>query len=250
MKVYHILNGDSLKAQFPTEQIEGEVIVMKECLVDGPVHGNNLADFLETRAEFIQSAYGDAEDTYKSQVIPQITKINSIEEGEVNLWFEDDLFCQVNLWFVCSLLYSNEHIRVNLVRPHSSLQYGFGGLAANGLIDAFKQKVSLSKINVNQLTVLWFTYQKNHVERLLKLSVQLGSDFPFIKDAIIAQIEREPMDTKKGRPEQTILDIMEEKSTKDFTVVFQEFCKREPIYGFGDLQFKRIFDSTISSLSE
>jgi hypothetical protein len=30
-----------------------------------------------------------------------------------------------------------------------------------------------------------------------------------------------------------------------FGTVFQEFCKRESIYGFGDLQVKRIFDEVV-----
>lgn len=248
MKIVNILNGDALKDQFPVDQIEGEVIVMKECLVDGPTSGKTLEELFKNRAKFIQEAYGDAEAKYENQVIPEISKITDIEEGEVNLWFEDDLFCQVNLWFVCSLLYSKTNITVNLVRPNGSLQYGFGGMSSEDLIEAFNQRTRLTQVNVNQFVWLWFTYQKNHVERLLKLSVQVGEEFPFIKAAIVAQIEREPMDGKLGRPQQTILDIIEEKSTSNFENVFQEFCKREPIYGFGDLQFKRIFEPIINSI--
>ncbi len=37
-KQYHILNGDSLKEQFP-ENIQGDIIVARECLVDGNVKG-------------------------------------------------------------------------------------------------------------------------------------------------------------------------------------------------------------------
>lgn len=249
MKTYNILNGDALKDQFPVDQIKGEIIIMKECLVDGPINGNSLNEFLENRANFIQEVYGDSASKYRDEVIPEISKITSIEEGEVNLWFEDDLFCQVNLWFICSLIYTKENITVNLVRPKGSLQYGFGGLSQAELIEVYNHRTRLTQINVNQLTWVWFTYQKNHVERLLKLSVQIGEEFPFIKEAIIAQIERESIDGEKGRPQQKILDIIQEKSTQDFRIVFQEFCRKEPIYGFGDLQFKRIFDSVIEELS-
>ncbi len=250
MKTYHILNGDALKNRFPVSHVYGEVIIMRECLVDGPSSGNNLEDFFKNRANFIKETYGDVDNKYTQEVIPEILKINTIGEGEVNLWFEDDLFCQVNLWFICSLIYSKDHIKVNLVRPNKSLQYGFGGLNTEDLVTAYEQKIPLTKVNVNQLVWLWFTFQKNHVERLLKLSVQIGEDFPFIKEAIIAQIERNGSDENPGRPERTILAIIEEKNTIDFGIVFQEFCKREPIYGFGDLQFKSIFDSTVKSILE
>lgn len=38
MTHFHILNGDALKSQFP-EQILGEKIIARECLVDGSVEG-------------------------------------------------------------------------------------------------------------------------------------------------------------------------------------------------------------------
>ena len=43
MATFHILNGDALKSQFP-ERILGEIIVARECLVDGPVEGHRLTD--------------------------------------------------------------------------------------------------------------------------------------------------------------------------------------------------------------
>ena len=55
-KQYHILNGDSLKDQFP-EIISGEIIIARECLVDGNVKGNNLIEFFKTRAKFISNNY-------------------------------------------------------------------------------------------------------------------------------------------------------------------------------------------------
>ena len=52
---YHVLNGDALSAQFP-EGIEGERIVARECLVDGPVGGKDLDAFFQTRAAFLNEA--------------------------------------------------------------------------------------------------------------------------------------------------------------------------------------------------
>ena len=246
MNTYHILNGDALKDQFPTDLI-GDVIVMKECLVDGPVHGDSLDSFFKIRANFINETFGDTEGKYKNEVIPQISKIANLDGGEINLWFEDDLFCQVNFWFVCSLLYSKK-VQVNLVRPEgSSLQYGFGGLNQKGLISAFKQKRTLTPVNVNQFALLWFNYRKNGIERLLKLSVQIHEEYPFVKEAVNAHVERFSLDGTIGRPEQTILDIIQEKSTTDFGVIFREFCQRVPIYGYGDLQVKRLHEKVLKT---
>ncbi|WP_424962866.1 DUF1835 domain-containing protein [Ekhidna sp.] len=237
---YHILNGDALKDQLPTGQIEGEIIVARECMVDGPVNARSLKELYQLRQKFISETYGL--DDYAKQTIPEISKITGIESGEVNLWFEDDLFCQTNLWFVCSLIYQ-KNVKVYLIRPNTNLEYGFGGLNKVELIKAFNNRKPVTPIQVNQLALLWFAYRNDDIERLLKLGVQTHTDFPFIMRAIEAHFDR----TSGGpnHPEQIIKQIIEERSTTDFGTVFREFVKRAPIYGFGDLQVKRIFDRVI-----
>ena len=57
-KQYHILNGDALKEVFP-KSIPGDLIITRECLVDGNVKGKNRNDFYRNRAEFLSNNYGD-----------------------------------------------------------------------------------------------------------------------------------------------------------------------------------------------
>ncbi|MEO9872262.1 DUF1835 domain-containing protein [Ekhidna sp.] len=246
MKTYHILNGDALKEQFPVDHLPGEIIIARECLVEGPVQAKELEELLKLRAGFIDQTYAHSD--YHKHVSPEFQKIAGLENGDVNLWFEEDLFCQVNLWFVCSLLYL-KNIQVSLVIPKNSLRYGFGGLDKGELIPTFNERRTLTKINVNQFAILWFAYRGNDIERLLKLGVQMHADFPFVMKAIEAHFDRIPSEDKLGQPEQLVLDIMKEKSTRDFGVIFQEFNKRAPIYGYGDSQVKRIFDEIIKNAS-
>lgn len=241
MKEFHILNGDALKAQFPKDRIPGEIFVARECLVEGPVDAKTLDGLIELREQFISDTYGG---NYE-KTADEINAVNSITEGEINLWFEEDLFCQVNLWFICSLLYLKK-VNVYLVIPYDSLKYGFGGLNQDQLVSTFHQRKKLTPVNVNQFALLWFAYRSNHIERLLKLGVQMYTDFPFVMNAISAHFDRLPKDEKPGLPEQIIRDILNEKSTQDFGVVFREFHERAPIFGFGDLQVKRIFDKVIN----
>ena len=134
-KQYHILNGDSLKEQFP-ENIQGEILVARECLVDGYVNGNSLTDFFKVRAEFIRNNYdGYKEQDYFEKTVSEFNKIQNIPDNvDINLWFEDDLFCQVNFWFVINLLIkSNQNNQLFLIRPKSHSQYGFGGLLKSEL---------------------------------------------------------------------------------------------------------------------
>src|SRR5215210_6513928 len=101
--VYNILNGDSLAYTFPDTKIEGDVIVVREGLIDGDLSGDNLHDFWQSRANYM----GLAELEYHNNVVIEFEKImNAPDNSEFNLWFEYDLFCQVNMWFVLSIINS------------------------------------------------------------------------------------------------------------------------------------------------
>lgn len=241
---YHILNGDALKERFPRE-IEGERIIMRECLVDGPVGGRSIEELLKTRAKFLSTEYGGTETEYFSKVAVELKKIVSIPTGSsVYLWFEDDLFCQANLWFVLHLLAS--HSRSNqlyLVRPKIHSQYGFGAYQPDELSNLLSNRIRLTRIE--DLSKLWSYYQNGELSELRELAVQLSTEYPFLLQAVVAHIERIPSKNSFGRPTEVIKQIINELGTSEFGPIFREFSKRESVYGFGDLQVKRIFDDLI-----
>ena len=241
-KQYHILNGDSLKEQFP-ENIQGEIIVARECLVDGNVKGSSLTELFHSRAQFISRNYdGYNEKDYYGKTVPEFQKIQSItDDGDINLWFEDDLFCQVNFWFTISLLSkSHQNNPTFLIRPKMHNQYGFGGLNKSGLISVYENRLLLTELD--KLANLWELYKNDDTEKLLKTAKELDNKYPFILPAVKAHIERIPTEGNLGKPSQSLVQIMKELETEEFGPVFREFSKRESIYGFGDLQVKRLFD--------
>ena len=101
--VYNILNGDSLAYSFPDAKIKGEIIVVREGLIDGKLSGDNLHDFWQSRARYMRIT----ETEYNNSVVKEFEKIiNAPDHSAFNLWFEYDLFCQVNMWFVISIINS------------------------------------------------------------------------------------------------------------------------------------------------
>ena len=76
----------------------------------------------------------------------------------------------------------------------------------------------------------------------------MEKEYPFIKAAVKAHIDRCPDNEKLGKPYQTILQIMGEQKTKQFDIIFKEFNKRLPIYGYGDVQVKRLFDIILNDI--
>lgn len=242
MKQTHLLNGDALKMHFPSD-IEGDQIIIRECLVDGDIQGNDLESFYKTRELFLSSAYGEIDPiNYSDYVVSELNKVQRIPtDTEVNLWFEDDLFCQVNMWFTATLLPKATYPNSYIVRPPTHTPYGFGGLNKAELKTAYANRL---KINPQSLVNLWQHYQKEDYQAL-QIEGRSMHDFPFIATAIQAHLERLPNEENKGRPYNRILAIIKEQNTTEFGKVFQIFNTTEAIYGFGDLQVKRIFDRVI-----
>ncbi|MEM7110418.1 MAG: DUF1835 domain-containing protein [Bacteroidota bacterium] len=242
-KEYHILNGDALKEQFPAE-IKGEVRVFRECLMEGPVNDLALDKFLNSRANFISNTYGGTETEYLTTIQSEFKKINGLPLGQpIHLWFEDDLFCQVNFWFLVHFLVGHGQSNLFLVRPPFHNQYGFGGLSEEGLITIYKNKTPLKHLDM--LKKLWPAYQKAEIKELKKIALELEETYPFLLEAVQAHEERVPKANDPGRPVRSLITIMNELNTKEFGPIFREFCKRESIYGFGDLQVKRMFDQVV-----
>jgi hypothetical protein len=243
-KVYHILNGDALKEQLPPI-ITGERIVARECLVDGDVSGVNLLTLFQSRARFISENYqGYTIEDYYDRSVTEFQKIQHLpEDSEVNLWFEDDLFCQVNFWFVTHLIYGNyKNQRVFLIRPKANCDYNFGAMTHEELVGAFRSKMNIAFYDLKELSKLWKLYQQDDCDEMIEVAEGLYSRFPFLLKAIKAHGDRLPKDGTPGRPTQSLFRIMEELNTSDFAIIFKEFKKREGIYGFGDLQVRRILD--------
>ncbi len=239
-KEFHILNGDALLQEFPKE-ILGEKIVMRECLIEGDLSGESLDVFFRNRARYIQQTYpAYLEEDYVEKTESELKKLLGIpNNSEINLWFEDDLFCQANLWFVLKILKDQEkNYSIHLLRPLDNNPYGFGRIDKAGLINLYQNRRGLN--NLDLLAKLWGHYKKGNDEELIKLAEDLQTIYPFILEAVNAYVESKPKASYLGRPKETLKQLLQEGWGSDFGKLFEEFSKRESIYGYGDMQVKRM----------
>lgn len=171
-KEFHILNGDSLKKQFP-KSLKGEKIIARLCLVDGNVKAKSLEELFEERAKFLSSNYADiTKEDYYIKSVTEIKKIESLpDEPFINLWFEDDLFCQVNFWFLINLIskQKTKH-KAHLVRPKQNCAYSFGSMHQEELINSYNSRVSITDNELKELSKLWTLYQDDNIEEMLQIA--------------------------------------------------------------------------------
>ena len=243
--IYHILNGDALLEKFPEEALEGQRIVFRECLVEGPLNGRTLADFWETRARFIGEAYGETRAGYEARLVAEVEKVLRIPDGaEVNLWFEHDLFCQVNTWFLLALLEERaDHLLINRVMPQDNvgtdLWHGFGPADGERLVAAYWNRVPLPRTDLVLGKSLWEAYRRHDLAGLRALAARETSGFPYLREVVQAHIERYPAAGRQSRPVAVLADIVG-AGTTDFPDIYREFFRREGIYGFGDSQVRNL----------
>jgi len=240
--ITHILNGDGLKHQLTAcfQELEGSIIVMRECMIEGPVLASDFEGLVQKREVFLKEEFQDDNSFYSLEVLPELEKIRNLSNStEVNLWFEDDLFCQLNLWYILYLL-KDSGCKIFLVRPKSFAPYSFAAHSSEDLKDIFENRILLEIEDA--LYELWKFYSKKDYDSLVAKATGLQEKYPFFLNAVIAHLDRTPKENYLGRPKESLLQIAKELETQDFIPLFREFCNREAIYGYGDLQVKKMHE--------
>lgn len=241
---YQILNGDSLLERFKEAKLEGQVIICREALIDGMFPSDTLEEFWQARANYLTTSYGGSKEEYTGNVKLEFEKIiNAPSNSEFYLWFGYDLFCQVNMWFVISLLADNGITdEVSIVHPsylkENEIWNDFGQATAKDLSYCFNNKIKFNKKDFELGRDLWIAYKNNDLTTLETLAESRSPCFPYLKEVCKAHSDRYVFIDGKNRPETVIEDIIKNISS-NFHIVFGEFFKREGIYGFGDLQVKK-----------
>jgi hypothetical protein len=235
--VYHILNGDALAETFAQSGIHGQVIICREALVDGPVSFINDETFWRGRANFIQERFDADHSEYEQNVRHEFDRISTLtSDDDIFLWFEHDLFCQTNMWFIVSLLKRNGLTHAYRISPLSKLNtkwQGFGNHSPEDLKICLANRVEFSPGDLALGEELWKAYSQNDSARLTMLSGTLSPCFPRLDEVCKAEIDRK----KSGRPRKVLQEILG-KGYSDFHEIFSQFSQREGIYGFGDSQVK------------
>lgn len=241
MKI-HVLPGDSLVDIFRETNIEGEIVVCRECLIDGDVQSENLEDFWRVRENYLMKSYPKEPHFYTENVLSEFKKlIDNTDAEEINLWFEYELFCQTNMWFCLYLLKQTKAkiYRVQpIVRNEKDIWRGFGGLEKADLERCFDARTKFSADDLSLGANLWEAFCRKDFAGLTKLSESEPECFPKLQAVCQAEIEKEE------RPRKKLSEIISNGET-DFDKIFQKFSESEGVYGFGDLQVERIYKEII-----
>jgi hypothetical protein len=251
----HIYNGDSTANTARAADIPGEHVSWREALVCGPAP-DNLAEgeFIDVRAQHLATAYNVAVEKCRAELVSMHEAIASFpEHDEVVLWFEHDLFCQVQLIYLLDWFAGREmgQIKLSVVCinefPGVYPFHGLGELNEGQLQSLFPQRSEITPAQFELAVSAWRAYTSSDARALISLLRSDMSALPFLKDALKKHLERFPSTRNGlGRVENTALGLVTEGYSK-FRSLFPAFTRREGTYGFGDAQVYLAIESMMTA---
>jgi len=247
----HILNGDSTLALFKQTSIEGETFVWREVLAEGPLYPDfNSDEFWEERKDFMTSFFDVKPEEYDRDVYLPFQAINKKinEFNEIVLWFEYDLFCQINM---IALIHWLEDMRepaqtISLVcsgkMDDSGRLYGLGELQPGQLEELYQKKLKLNTREFDFASDIYRAYTSAEVDDLYTYAIMPSDEFWYLADALKSHFKRFPY-TNSGLTEieQMVLEFASEAENRNQLV--GKLLRWQKYYGFGDLQYFNTLDS-------
>ncbi|MFA6277735.1 MAG: DUF1835 domain-containing protein [Pedobacter sp.] len=242
MKTLHILNGDATLFVFKQTKIEGDILVWREILADGPVSKTNL---WELRSDWISKTFGENPANYQQKVITEAEKLNHLDKyDEVTLWFEYDLTCQINLIYILSAINYRKDNSISLICPETIEGMpnfrGLGELNPMQLKKLISQKVKLQKADLELANKAWDLYIENDVEQIKDFLTQDFRNLPLLKKALKAHLLRFPNPSTQLNHIEELLLILSNSGISSKAELYNAFWAQENIYGLTDLQLDHI----------
>jgi len=240
----HIHNGDSTAGTARAAQIPGEHLAWREALVCGPApSGLSQDDFIKTRAQHLAQAYDVPLEKCEAELrAMHETLAGFSQHDEVVLWFEHDLFCQVQLIYLLNWFAGRDlrHTRLSLVCinefPGVQPFQGLGQLDEQQLHSLFPARSAITPGQLELAVRSWEAYSSPDARPLLALLRSDTSALPFLHEALTRHLQRFPSTRNGlGRIENTALSLVPAGYSK-FRSLFPAFSRRESAYGFGDAQ--------------
>jgi hypothetical protein len=246
MRILHILNGDSTLQGFEQTGLEGDTMVWHEVLSEGPLEENiSSGSFWKTRSDWICETFKETPRGYQEKMIDQLDKLSEPYD-EINLWFEFDLHCQVNLLGVMNLLQQKADLSLPAIYlicpaefPGKENFMGMGELTGEELEYLYDNiRMQLSDIDFILAAEAWRIYVGHDIEKLKDHlnKTEFWANLHSLKPALEAQLKRLQInETGLNYVEQKLLDIYN-YGIKTKHEIYLRFWQTEKIYGMGDME--------------
>ncbi|HYW41527.1 MAG TPA: hypothetical protein VE959_01640 [Bryobacteraceae bacterium] len=232
----HVTNGTSVS--LAESGLGGEVLAWVDVLHEGPVPaGLGLDELSRLRGIFLDSCWPSADSAAEALARRDAALARLGEHEEVALWFEHDLYDQLQLIQVLDWFRGRPGgaTRVNLI----SIDDYLGRLTGAELAALWPRRHPVSQAELDLAAAAWQAFRSpdpTDIERLLR---QDTSALPFLAGALERHLQQFPaVENGLARTERQILELVD-SGARDFHALFLADQRREERIFMGDASFAR-----------
>ena len=242
----HITNGDNTTNYLKKLHFSGDFITWREMLCEGKTTTDVGSEiFWKNRFNFLKSSYKISKQKFINYTLKEYRNLcKKKDTKEIVLWFEYDLFCQINMIAVISWLkkyrkgYHISLVCSGKIKGSKKLK-GLSELTVNQLHQHYKNRVDLTQDDIEYADYIWQLYCSDtplRLETVYKFNPM--SPFHYLAKAIEAHLQRFPS-LKNGLNclENSILEIANTQQFSSKNELITTLLKRKTNHGFSDLQY-------------
>ncbi|TXN35657.1 DUF1835 domain-containing protein [Flagellimonas hymeniacidonis] len=247
----HITNGDNFTSKLQSLHLKGDIITWREMLCEGKTLCNvGSESFWKTRFEFLNKNYKVSKSSFVEKTLKEYRSLcNHKQQDQIVLWFEYDLFCQINMLAVLSWLKTHRrHAEISLVcsgkEDESDKLYGLSELSDEKLLSLYENRTILSQDDIEFADYVWQLYCSDNPIRLENLIAHNHFQFQYLSEALKAHLRRFPtIRNGLNEVENRILDTALSQKPESRADLLGKVLANQGYYGFGDTQYDRIITS-------
>jgi hypothetical protein len=196
----HITNGDSVVTTFRQARFPGAYLSWLDVLHDGPVPQTaTLNELSDVRAQALAGFGWGSYEKIRAQFAARDQALENFRQHEeVVLWFEHDLFDQLQLlqlldWFGRQELGKT---KLSLVQvgsyPGVKPFYGLGQLSGPQLVRLFPARAPVTDAHIAAAREAWLAFRAGDPAGLLEMARQQSPALPFLAAALQRFLEEYP----------------------------------------------------------
>jgi hypothetical protein len=241
-RALHVTNGDSTASVLGAAGAR-EVLPWRDVLHEGPVPLGIGPDALRgVRASFLARSSGGREDDIEADLERRdMWLASAVQEGqEVVLWFEHDLYDQLQILQILDSLSARRGDRVQLIQvdrfPGRPRFAGLGELTPAEIVTLWPERRPVSGAQQALASRAWEAFRSDDPREIERLVHGDTSALPFLADALRRHLRQLPW-TADGlaEDERAMLDALRGQGRATPVELFAAAAGREPSPFMGDL---------------
>lgn len=236
----HVTNGDSVLYLFRKAGIVGAQIAWRDVLHEGPVPPGPLEDVSRVRVRYLnERGYGNPIKTNRAFEVRDATLLRAKEFDEVVLWFEHDLYDQLQLLQILDTIarLDLEPGRVTIVQSDNYL----GTLDAIELAALHPKRRTITDGIVASAQAAWAAFTCDDPAMLTMFSNEERLGLPHLRAAFARLCEEYPGRDGLSRSQRQALESVARGLAKD-DELFRRSQAREEASFMSDASFFAVLD--------